>query len=50
MGSIGLVLAIPVTTAVAVAVVKATGRQAPPNPEPSLHGEAAGDKIPDRVH
>ncbi len=50
VGSIGLVLAIPVTTAVAVAVVKATGRQAPPNPEPSLHGEAAGDKIPDRVH
>lgn len=32
VGSIGLVLAIPVTTAVAVAVVKATGRGAKPQP------------------
>ncbi|MCU6481441.1 YibE/F family protein [Arthrobacter sp. A2-55] len=32
VGSIGLVLAIPVTTAVAVAVVKATGRSTEPHP------------------
>jgi uncharacterized membrane protein len=32
VGSIGLVLAIPVTTAVAVAVVKATGRATEPHP------------------
>ncbi|MFQ4148550.1 YibE/F family protein [Arthrobacter sp. LAPM80] len=44
VGSIGLVLAIPVTTAVAVAVVKATGR----SPQVS-HGETARDQVPERV-
>lgn len=44
VGSIGLVLAIPVTTAVAVAVVKATGKtpSAPP-----VHREAADSKVLD---
>ncbi|AIY03785.1 MULTISPECIES: YibE/F family protein [Arthrobacter] len=49
VGSIGLVLAIPVTTLVAVAVVKATGRPAAPSLKDSLPGEAAGDKFLGRV-
>lgn len=43
VGSIGLVLAIPVTTAIAVAVVKATGRQ--PGSAPAA--EAAEDPAPE---
>ena len=52
VGSIGLVLAIPVTTAVAVAVVKATGRgpvpDSAPAPSPQVsHRETAGHPVPD---
>ncbi|MDJ0314245.1 YibE/F family protein [Arthrobacter sp. H35-D1] len=52
VGSIGLVLAIPVTTAVAVAVVKATGRTPIPaaGPTPSAevrHREPARDQVLD---
>lgn len=42
VGSIGLVLAVPVTTAVAVAVVKATGRQAEA-PKNRIHGPGASE-------
>lgn len=52
VGSIGLVLAIPVTTAVAVAVVKATGRPQGRSAQAStdaVHGEAAGHKVLDGV-
>ena len=54
VGSIGLVLAIPVTTAVAVAVVKATGRGALPvvhqvPSSPMSHREASGHHVMDRL-
>ncbi|WP_425863307.1 YibE/F family protein [Arthrobacter sp. TWP1-1] len=47
VGSIGLVLAIPVTTAVAVAVVKATGKSPSAAPVQAVHGEAADSKVLD---
>ncbi|MFB9166188.1 YibE/F family protein [Arthrobacter psychrochitiniphilus] len=50
VGSIGLVLAIPVTTLVAVAVVKATGRvRAVQVSTDVVHGEAPGSKVLDNA-
>ncbi|MGN5733960.1 YibE/F family protein [Arthrobacter psychrochitiniphilus] len=50
VGSIGLVLAIPVTTLVAVAVVKATGRvRAVQLSTDVVHGEAPGSKVLDNA-
>ncbi|MBP2411375.1 putative membrane protein [Arthrobacter stackebrandtii] len=48
VGSIGLVLAIPVTTAVAVAVVKATGRPGR-GPQAALAAEDAAARAPERL-
>jgi len=49
VGSIGLVLAIPVTTLIAVLVVKATGLRRAPSGADSLSGNAAEDDDAGRV-